>query len=438
MNDFSDNPQPAFPRKRLTWWQRIGGGSLSIAILLHVAILLLGAFWVMQVIHQKPEKTVDFMPTGGGGGDASRERSEHKQRTPMSQNLSRVAAKDVAGALTLPEPDLSSQMSSLGALGGGGMSGGMGGSGSGGGRGDGHGRGFGSGTGPGLGAGSGLSNPFGMIDPNANALEGVFYDLKQTPNRKPSDLTDNDVRDVIREFTVHGWRERYLDKFYKAQQRLYQTKIYIPLMQAEGAPAAFNCEKEVEPKRWVVVYRGMVSPPKSGKYRFVGAGDDVLLVRFNNKLVFDHGFTLGATAIHLPGKALRVLKEEEEDDEMRKQLRRDHPVKLPVQFYEYDTTKNWNGALGGLAVGAEFEADAGKTYPIEILISEIPGGLFCASLLIEEIGQEYPKASNGSPIFPLFRLDSSLPEPAKADNAPPYVSDGPVWKRVPGRGKLGI
>lgn len=121
---------------------------------------------------------------------------------------------------------------------------------------------------------------------------------------------------------------------------------------------------------------------------------------------------------------------------MEDKLKKEYPMKLPVTFYEYDTTRNWNGSIGGLAVGKEFEVEAGKKYPIEILISEIPGGLFCASLLIEEIGQEYKKVENGAPILPLFRLDGSLPEPTKADNAPPYDPNGPVWKRVQARGKM--
>jgi hypothetical protein len=185
-----------------------------------------------------------------------------------------------------------------------------------------------------------------------------------------------------------------------------------------------------------VVYRGMVTPPRSGKYRFVGAGDDVLVVRFNGKHVFDHGFTSGTTGVYLAGNGIKVLKEEAEDDNMLAKLKKDYPMKLPVQFHEYESTRNWNGAIGGLAVGKEFEAEAGKTYPIEILISEIPGGLFCASLLIEEIGQKYTASPSGAPIFPLFRLDSELPAATTVDNAPPYDPQGPVWKRVQGRGKL--
>jgi hypothetical protein len=340
--------------------------------------------------------------------------------------------------IVLPEQDESTQMASLGQIGSGSLSGGLGGGGSGGGRGEGHGKGFGNGTGPGKGLGNGKVNPFGMLDPNENALEGSFYDLKQTNRRKDSGMTNEKIRDVIHEFVNRGWKESILDDYYKASTKLYQTKVYIPLMPADSAPAAFSCEKEVQPSRWIVVYRGVVSPPRSGKYRFIGAGDDVLVVRFNGKHVFDHGFTSGTAGTYLAGAGIQFLKGQTGNDEWAKKFRREYPMKIPVTYYEYDTTRNWNGAIGGLAVGAEFEADAGKKYPIEILISEIPGGLFCASLLIEEMGEKYAEAAGGSPVLPLFRLDGEVPPPTAADNAPPYDPNGPVWKRVPGRTRLGL
>lgn len=432
-------PTVIHEKPKLSFWRRLGGGSLSISIILHAILLAIGVVWVFQIIPAEPKKTVDFIPASGGGGNPeSQSQTQQKKRANMMrQNMPRVVAQDVASEFTLPEPEAMTEMASMGEIGSGGMAGGLGGSGSGGGKGDGTGQGFGSGSGMGMApGGTGLVNPFGMLNPNENALEGTFYDLKQTNKKKPSDVTNESIRDIIHEFTSRGWKESVLKDYYQASQRLYQTKIYIPIMSADGAPAAFNCEKEVQPSRWIVVYRGMVTPPRGGKFRFVGAGDDVLVVRFNNKHVFDHGFTSGTAGVYLAGKGIRVLKEEEEDDNMLEKLKKDFPMKLPVRFHQYDTTRNWNGAIGGLAVGKEFDVEAGKKYPIEILISEIPGGLFCASLLIEEIGEDYQASSNGAPIFPLFRLDGSLPEPTKADNAPPYDPNGPVWKRVRGRGKL--
>lgn len=434
-----EEPAVVYVKPKLSFWRRLGGGSLSVSVLIHVIVLCIGAAWVFRIIPPvDKDKNVNFMPTGGGGGDPSTsERSQQKQRANMMRpNMSRIVVEGAVSQIALPDQDPSSQMASLGTFGSGGLSGGLGGSGSGGGRGNGTGKGFGDGMGMGKGEGTGLVNPFGMINPNENALEGTFYDLKQTSKRKESDVTNESIRDIIAEFVNRGWKESILNDYYRASQKLYQTKIYMPVMPADGAPAAFNCEKEVQPSRWIVVYRGMVTPPRSGKYRFVGAGDDVLVVRFNGKHVFDHGFTSGTTGVYLAGNGIKVLKEEAEDDNMLAKLKKDYPMKLPVQFHEYESTRNWNGAIGGLAVGKEFEAEAGKTYPIEILISEIPGGLFCASLLIEEIGQKYTASPSGAPIFPLFRLDSELPAATTVDNAPPYDPQGPVWKRVQGRGKL--
>lgn len=423
-------------RHKVGFWSRIGGGSLTIAILVHVLLLVAGAFIIFQYIHPV-EKTVDFMPPGGGGGGGGGERSlEHdvkkKQRAQItpSSNVKRVFAEGAVSSFAIPDPgDSFGEMSSLSSIGGGGLSGGFGGAGNGNGLGNGSGGGKGDGKGLGFGGG-GKGNPFGMIDPTVAALVGTFYDFKQTSDRKPTGLSNEEVKEVIRDFTNRGWKERSLSKFYKAPKTLRQNRIYIPKMGADAAPAAFGCEKEVQPSRWMVVYRGVVSPPATGRYRFVGAGDDVLVVRFNNRHVFDYGYTSGTTGVHLTG-ILPVLRGETENRDLAKKLK-DSPMKLPLTLLQYDTTRNWNGDIGGLAVGPEFEAVAGRSYPIEILISEIPGGLFCASLLIEEVRGNGPRNSAGLPILPLFRLDGSQPEPSRSDNAPPYDAEGPVWKFVSG------
>ena len=422
---------------RVSIWQKLGGGALTFAIIAHAILLVVGAIWIFQVI-QEPEKKVNFMPNGGGGGgerSASTQVQQKKraQITP-STHVKRVFAEGVASNTVLPDPgDSFGEMTALASLGGGGL-GGFGGTGSGGV--------FGKDTGAGGGGlgvpgGQGTANPFGMIDPNANALEGTFYDLKQTKNRQSTDMTNEGIKEVISEFVTKGWKDRTLSKYYKAGRTLYQTRLAIPMMKAELAPAAFDCEKEVQPSRWVVVYRGVVTPPKTGRYRFVGAGDDVLVVRFNGKHVFDHGYASGTMGAHISSNK-GFFHGTQDNDTLKKLARRVYPMDLPVKYYEYDTTKRWNQDIGGLAVGAEFEAVAGRSYPIDILISEIPGGLFCAALLIEEVGATYKKDSTGAPILPLFRLDSGLPAPTKADNAPPFDPEGPIWKRLNERGSVDI
>jgi hypothetical protein len=149
-----------FEEKKQGFWSKIGGGSLLIAALFHVILLVIGGFWVFQII-KEPEKKVDFMPPGGGGGERG---AEHKvqqkkraQITPTT-NSKRVFAEGATSSYAIPEQgDNFGEMSTLSSLSGGGMSGGLGGSGSG------SGFGKGSGTGGGLGMGGGAGKLFGLI-----------------------------------------------------------------------------------------------------------------------------------------------------------------------------------------------------------------------------------------------------------------------------------
>lgn len=140
-------------------WEKIGGGSLMFAALFHVILLVIGAFWIFQII-KEPEKKVDFMPPGGGGGERSAESVSVKKRAQITPttNVKRVFAEGATASYAIPEQgDNFGEMSTLSSLSGGGMSGGLGGSGSG------KGFGKGSGSGNGLGFGAGAGKLFGLI-----------------------------------------------------------------------------------------------------------------------------------------------------------------------------------------------------------------------------------------------------------------------------------
>ncbi|MFD0893987.1 hypothetical protein KBB96_11230 [Luteolibacter ambystomatis] len=424
-------PQPHGTRQSL--WRKLGGGSLSISLIVHAILLCLGVFWIFQIMPE--EKTdVDFMPKGGGGGSPGvKEISNKKQRATMSvPNAPRMVAKGATSNFTLPEADPSSAMSSVGAPGGGSLSGGLGGSGSGGGRGDGNGKGFGSGKGPGLGGGAGTMNPFGMLDPNANALVGTFYDLKQNPKGRPSELGEktnwdqiiSGTREVVHHFVSRGWNERTLaSTYYQAPQKVYQTKVFIPSMDAGSAPKAFNCN--VPGSRWMVVYRGMVRPPHSGKFRFVGAGDDILAVRFNRRNVFDYGYESATGGFQIFSNMANLQEPEKAREFARKE--RGFSMPLPLQTYGYPgLSSHARQYIKGLGVGETFEARDNTDYPIEILISEVPGGFFFAYLLIEEVGANPAKTPEGLPVLPLFRLDGS--EPAAGSAGPPFDKQAAPWR----------
>lgn len=142
------------------FWARIGGGALMIAALFHVVLLIIGGFWVFQIVRE-PEKKVDFMPPGGGGGERGAEHQvQQKKRAQItpSTNVKRVFAEGATAAYAIPEQgDTFGEMSTLSSLSGGGMSGGLGGSGTG------SGFGKGAGSGGGMGMGGGVGKLFGLI-----------------------------------------------------------------------------------------------------------------------------------------------------------------------------------------------------------------------------------------------------------------------------------
>ncbi|MES2996697.1 MAG: hypothetical protein V4733_07800 [Verrucomicrobiota bacterium] len=407
--------------KKNSFWRKLGGGSLTISIIVHAILLLVAAFLIIWTIPADPDpKKVDFMPSGGGGGNpASSQRSQKQTASMMKPNMARISVAGAASSITLPEMDASSQMSSLGSISSGAMSGGLGGSGAGGGRGDGLGRGFGSGTGPGAGLGSGTENPFGITDPNANALEGSFYNIARGRNGKQLSVDNPEQWKTVNDFVTGGWRESGFGQVLKSDRKLYNNRIYMAAMSASTAPSAFGEKPDAHP-RWVVVYRGNVIAPFTGSFRFVGAGDDTMAVRFNGRNVFDYGF-IAATAPH-EGYMAKLKSTERLKGDYR-----NCPMEPPVTFYQYPQTENWNSQIGGVAVGPEIDVVAGKAYPIEILICEGWGGLFSGTLLFQQTGVTYQKAPTGAPILPLFRTDNVTP-PVKGANCPVYDTAGPVWR----------
>ena len=410
----------------------MGAGSLSISVLLHVVLLVIGVFWILRVV-QPPEKRVDFMPPAGGGGAPHAEVQNRKQQLRVTRpEMARIAALESTSSVVLPEPDAVSQMSALNSLSSGSLSGGLGGLGSGGGQGNGHGKGFGDGNGLGKGGGGGSQNPFGMLTADKNSLVGNFYDLKQTKDGKLTGYGEAEALKVISEFiTKDNWNTQKLEDYYKAPNTLYQDKFYMPIMSASLAPEAFGCGDKVQPVNWVAIYRGMVVPPRSGKFRFVGRADNVIVVRFNRRVVLDGGdYSASLGRIIWDANSIAVLAGNSADRDMEKEMRRGG-YDIPVKSYMYASSGQYN-ERGGVMVGKEFTVKAGQRYPVEILLSEL-GGLFGASLMIEEDGAKYDKEPSGAPILPLFRLSEDLPtSPTEPRGSPAYDPKGPVWKVVPG------
>jgi hypothetical protein len=251
----------------------------------------------------------------------------------------------------------------------------------------------------GSGAGGAAVPFFGFRESKGGgALSGHFYDLKQLKNGTPSKLDEKEYPNELKKFVNSGWNPANLERFFIGPNPLYTTQIFIPSIDANQGPLAFGLGGRVQPKMWVVHYKGNVVPTESGTFHFVGVGDDVLVVRFNNRVVLDAGFC--SLTDHQPSKFYASAG-----------LRLDPKM----GFYK------------GLGQGDPIQVSGGQSYPIDILIGEWPGGQFKAYLMLEKEGVQYEKDSKGSPILPIFKLaDSTVAQPAS--EAPVFAKNGPVWK----------
>ncbi len=319
--------------------------------------------------------------------------------------------------------------------------------------------GMGSDLGDGLGSGgSGLGSGQG----GGSALEGTFYDLKQTGkgrSRKVSDLATkggdgtlninrNKYYEAISNFLNKGWSVSQLSKYYESPNKLYASNFYMPVALARYAPIAYQVGDNKKPQNqwmcqpsgWCVVYRGKVRAPKTGKYRFIGMGDDCIAVRFNRKLVLEGGYRLPSAG---PSSPKFQLSTQGGRDAFFKDVKagRDHDHKGYELINTIEGIGVWGRELGGLMAGAEFSVKEGDTYPIEILVVE-EGGKFGFMLFIEDITDgKNSKAKK----YDIFRTNFSNPsadevnEMLKAENSNdpsnkisvPYNEDSPIWTAVP-------
>jgi hypothetical protein len=293
------------------------------------------------------------------------------------------------------------------------------------------------------GEGDGRGNLKGM-------LQGVFYDLKQTRNRQASDDFRNDpgtgeyihqrvapTLKIMQSFVNGSWQRQYdnegrvhypaLDKFYCSPTRLWSSCFFTENIAASEAPKAYQCEKEVRPAAWVCIYSGNVVAPFTGKFRFVGAADDVMFVRFNKEIVLDYGcatFSAGEFwAMSRDDNNIRQLKSGSSND-----IRRKSSLYSKQNLEVYPARSG--GAAFDLAKGLPISVQEGQVYPIEILISEIPGGHYAQALYIEQLDDNgRPLMNDSSGRMTLFRTTLDLPEQPQRD-FPEFNPYGPIFRVV--------
>ena len=373
----------------LKWWFT---NFLVVSIIAHIFFGLIATYFVVQVITAKRKQ--DFAP-GPSGPSAPSHALEHKvsmakkQQTMSAPTATKRITTTSMSKVSLPAlpamPMTESVVpASMSGMGGTGLSPGFGTGGAGGGAG---------------GGGKGM-NMFGSFT-GGTGLAGTFYDLKQDKFRRPTPRMDPGLYgNKIVEFVKGGFNLGSLANYFRSPRPLYATQIFTPDIDANLGPAAFNLQNEVQPRMWCVHYKGKVRAPETGAYHFVGMGDDLLLVKFDGRLVLDACWSINCG---LGGQS----------------------------YYHY----NYSSPSKGFTKGPVFNVEAGHIYPMEVVIGEQPGGRSCAALLIEKEGVEYQKDNRGNPLLPVFRMSSNaklLPPPPNSRGYAPHAEvEGPVWAGTP-------
>ena len=233
---------------------------------------------------------------------------------------------------------------------------------------------------------------FTSVSDRKGMLQGVFYDLKMTSDRKP--ITDaSSSRDILRNNIkplLNGtWKRKYarngtvqfldLEKYYASPTQILASSLLIYKdIKSSDVPSLFLCGPEVKPSLGVCIFSGYVTAPFTGKFRFVGGCDDALLVRFNKNIVFDYGkVTYTGTANYYTG-----------------------------------VCKANNGA--DLGQGLPIDVTKGKVYPIEILVSDL-GGNFTLCLYYEKLN------AKGEPMKKNPKEYSLFPSPVLLDPNQRYM-----------------
>ncbi len=233
---------------------------------------------------------------------------------------------------------------------------------------------------------------FGVGDGSAlvSDMVGRMIDLKKDGAGNPRNA---DFRADVKRLLDAGFSAEALAAFHCPTNRLYLNKLVVPAQPAEDGPKAFRCEGEVEPRRWIAHYEGRLNPQRSGRYRFVGHFDDLLVVQVDGRCVLDAYWPMHDVYRNGGVSAITGWR----------------PDTSAPEFERHASFSGQN-----LTYGDWIDLEAGRSVRIDLTIGEEPGGVVGGVLLVEEEGQAYETAADGRKILPPFSTSRLSPEERRA------------------------
>jgi len=136
------------------------------------------------------------------------------------------------------------------------------------------------------------STLFGFSEKMGGELEGTMYDLKlKADGKKPSGIDEKSFPDAVKKIVRNRFRATSLADFYRVDKKFFATMFYIPLQEAGEAPKTFGVQGKVKPNNFIIHYSGSFAAPEDGDYRFVGLGDDAIIVLVSGIVRLDGTFS---------------------------------------------------------------------------------------------------------------------------------------------------
>lgn len=244
------------------------------------------------------------------------------------------------------------------------------------------------------------------LPPNApvTGLRGFLLYMRRKPDKTPypenPDRSDYLLR-VERLFGDKGkLSEREAENYQRFSQPLITNVILFPSIPGETGPKAFGVNQEPGTQQsWCAVYKAHIYPEAPKRYRFVGGGNEVMIVRVDGKLVLDGSYA------ELPWSK----------------------GKNPTGFQPKGSLQAlWSD---GRRIGDWFQIGAGGA-DIEIVLGEGWGGAFGADLCVEEEGKTY--SGEQRPLFKIEGYQKALPQIQQTLNLPEAVRaitlEGPTFR----------
>jgi hypothetical protein len=144
----------------------------------------------------------------------------------------------------------------------------------------------------------------------------------------------------------------------------------------------------------LVHYKGQVSPPEDGTYRFLCYADDMIAVAVNGKTICQGS-------------------------------RRD--MHLESVWTSSEKRRGPDAGNGDLAFGDWIELKKDVPVDLDVIVGERPGGQFCAFLLYEKQGAKYSTPGGGE-VYPIFQLGEFNTPHYPSGDAPAFFKETKFWK----------